>query len=101
MSGRPVDVPSGGVAADSLGARRAGALAFKIMMEHGGQCVVLQDDAIRHAQRWLWDRLRVVAEPGGATALAAVLSGAFAPPEGARIGVVVCGANCDPGSVVA
>ncbi len=101
MTGQPMDVPSGGIAADSLGARRAGALAFDIMMEHGARCVVLQDDAIRRAQRWLWDKLRVVAEPGGTTALAAVLSGAFAPPKGARIGVVVCGANCDPGSVVA
>lgn len=101
MAGQPMDAPSGGVAADSLGARRAGALAFRIMREQGGQCVVLKDDAIRNAQRWLWDRLRVVAEPGGATALAAVLSGVFAPPRGARVGVVVCGANCDPGAVVA
>jgi threonine dehydratase len=61
---------------------------------------VQKDDAILHAQRWLWDRLRVVAEPGGATALAAILSGTFVPPAGARVGVVVCGANCDPGSVV-
>jgi threonine dehydratase len=100
MAGQPMDAPTGGVAADSLGARRAGALAFRIMAELGGQCVVQKDDAILHAQRWLWDRLRVVAEPGGATALAAILSGTFLPPAGARVGVVVCGANCDPGSVV-
>jgi threonine dehydratase len=100
MAGQPMDAPTGGVAADSLGARRAGALAFRIMAELGGQCVVQKDDAILHAQRWLWDRLRVVAEPGGATALAAILSGTFVPPAGARVGVVVCGANCDPGSVV-
>ncbi len=100
MTGQPMDVPSGGIAADSLGARRAGALAFGIMMAQGARSVVLQDEAIRRAQRWLWDRLRLVAEPGGATALAAVLTGAFAPPKGARIGVVVCGANCDPGSVL-
>jgi len=100
MAGQPTDAPTGGVAADSLGARRAGALAFRIMAELGGQCVVQKDDAILGAQRWLWDRLRVVAEPGGATAIAAILSGAFAPPKGAMVGVVVCGANCDPGSVV-
>jgi threonine dehydratase len=100
MAGQPMDAPTGGVAADSLGARRAGALAFQVMAELGGQCVVQKDDAILHAQRWLWDRLRVVAEPGGATALAAILSGGFVPPAGARVGVVVCGANCDPGSVV-
>jgi threonine dehydratase len=99
MMKQRVDVPSGGIAADSLGARRVGALAFDILMDQGGRCVMLGDDAIRHAQRWLWDRLRVVAEPGGAAALGAVLTGAFAAPKGARIGVVVCGANCDPGSV--
>lgn len=101
MAGQPMDAPTGGVAADSLGARRAGALAFRIMAELGGRCVVQKDDTILSAQRWLWDRLRVVAEPGGATALAAVLSGNFAPPAGARVGVIVCGANCDPGSVAA
>jgi threonine dehydratase len=100
MTGQPTDVPAGGIAADSLGARRVGALAFDVMMTHGGRSVVLQDAAIRRAQHWLWERLRLVAEPGGATALAAVLEGAFAAPRGARIGVVVCGANCDPGSVV-
>ncbi|WP_246523308.1 threonine/serine dehydratase [Neoroseomonas eburnea] len=100
MVGRPVDVPSGGIAADSLGARRVGELAFGIMMAQGGRSVAVQDQVIRNAQTWLWDRLRVVAEPGGATALAAVLGGGWTPPKGARIGVVVCGANCDPGSVV-
>jgi threonine dehydratase len=99
MAGQPMDAPSGGIAADSLGARRVGSLAFEIMMRQGGRCVVVRDHAIREAQRWLWDRLRIVAEPGGATALAAIVSGAWAPPKGGRAGVVVCGANCDPGSV--
>ncbi len=101
MTRTRADVPAGGIAADSLGARRVGTLAFDIMMTHGGQSVVLQDSAIRRAQHWLWDRLRIVAEPGGATALAAVIGRGFKPPKGARIGVVVCGANCDPGSVIA
>jgi threonine dehydratase len=101
MARQRIDAPSGGVAADSLGARRVGELAFDIMMRQAGQGVVVKDDAIRAAQRWLWDRLRIVAEPGGATALAAVLEGIFVPPKGAHVGVVVCGANCDPGSVVA
>lgn len=99
MTQQPMDVPSGGIAADSLGARRVGNLAFEIMMRQGGRCVVVKDDAIRAAQRWLWDRLRIVAEPGGATALAAILCGAWVPPKGGLAGVVVCGANCDPGSV--
>lgn len=99
LMGQPTDVPAGGIAADSLGARRVGDLAFTIMMEQGGRAVALADEAIRTAQRWLWDRLRIAAEPGGAAALAAVLSGSWTPPAGARVGVVVCGANCDPGSV--
>ncbi len=100
MVGQPVDVPAGGVAADSLGAKRVGELAFGVMQEVGGRSVVLQDQVIRNAQRWLWDRMRLIAEPGGATALAAVLGDAWTPPKGARIGVVVCGANCDPATVV-
>ena len=55
--------------------------------------------AIVAAQRLLWDRFRLVAEPGGATALAALLSGAFVPPDGARVGVLVCGGNTDPAKV--
>jgi threonine dehydratase len=99
MVGRPVDVPSGGIAADSLGARRVGTLAFEVMMREGGRAVSIQDIAIRNTQRWLWDRMRLVVEPGGAAALAAVLSAAWIPPKGAMVGVVVCGANCDPASV--
>jgi threonine dehydratase len=62
--------------------------------------VLVPDDAIAAAQRLIWDRLRLIAEPGGATALAALLSGAFVPPKGARVGVLVCGANTDPTKVV-
>lgn len=100
LVGQPVDVPSGGVAADSLGAKRVGDLAFEVMQDVGGRSVVLQDQVIRNAQRWLWERMRLIAEPGGATALAAVLGDAWTPPKGARVGVVVCGANCDPATVV-
>lgn len=100
LVGQPVDVPAGGVAADSLGAKRVGDLAFEVMQEVGGRSVVLQDQVIRNAQRWLWDRMRLIAEPGGATALAAVLGQAWEPPKGARVGVIVCGANCDPATVV-
>ncbi|MBR0660308.1 threonine/serine dehydratase [Neoroseomonas oryzicola] len=100
LAGQPVDVPSGGIAADSLGARRVGALPYEVLMSVGARVVVVKDEIIRDAQRWLWDRLRVVAEPGGATAFAALLSGAWAPPEGAEVGVLVCGANCDPASIL-
>jgi threonine dehydratase len=99
-AGRPVPAPVGGVAADALGARQVGALMFPIAQAHVGTAVLVTDDAIRNAQRLLWDRLRLVAEPGGATALAALLSGAWAPPAGARVGVLVCGSNTDPATVV-
>jgi threonine dehydratase len=100
-AGAPVDAPVGGVAADSLGARRVGSLMFEVAREVVRDSVLVTDDAIREAQRRLWSACRVVAEPGGATALAALTSGAWVPPDGARVGVLVCGGNCDPGSVTA
>ncbi|MCR0983454.1 serine/threonine dehydratase [Roseomonas populi] len=98
-AGHPVDAPVGGLAADSLGARRVGGLMFPIAQGAIRESVLVTDEAIRTAQRRLWSAARVVAEPGGATALAALLSGAWTPPPGARVGVLVCGGNCDPGSV--
>jgi len=98
-AGGPVPVAVGGLAADSLGARQIGALGFAAAVAAGVTPVLVPDAAIAAAQRWLWDACRVVAEPGGATALAALLGGAWTPPDGARIGVLVCGGNCDPASV--
>jgi threonine dehydratase len=72
---------------------------FPIAQRFVGQAVLVADEAILAAQRLLWDQFRLVAEPGGATALAALLSGRFVPPAGARVGVVVCGANTDPAKV--
>ena len=99
--GRPVPAPVGGVAADSLGARQVGALMFPLAQPAVEAAVLVPDGAIRQAQRLLWEAARVVAEPGGATALAALLCGAWAAPAGARVGVLICGGNCDPGSVLA
>jgi len=99
-AGRPVPVAVGGIAADSLGARQVGALMFDVAQRMGVRGVTVTDAAIRGAQRWLWERLRIVVEPGGAAALAALLSGAFVSPPDARIGVVLCGANTEPGEVV-
>jgi threonine dehydratase len=98
-AGQPVNAPVGGLAADSLGARQVGALMFPIAQRFVSQAVLVPDDAIQAAQRVLWDQFRLVAEPGGATALAALLSGRFVAPAGARVGVVVCGANTDPAKV--
>jgi threonine dehydratase len=96
-AGEPVAAPAGGVAADSLGARQVGALMFPLAQAYIGTSVLVADEAIQAAQRLLWERLRLIAEPGGATALAALLSGAWVPPSGALVGVVLCGANTDPG----
>ena len=98
-AGRPVGSPVGGVAADALGARQVGAVMFPIAQAYVSQAVLVTDAAIVAAQKTLWDRLRLVAEPGGATALAALLSGAWTPPAGARVGVLVCGSNTDPALV--
>jgi len=100
-AGRSVTAPVGGLAADSLGARQVGELMFPIAARYVAAAVLVSDAAIAAAQRLLWDHLRLIAEPGGATALAALLSGAFVPPDGARIGVLVCGANTDPTKVTA
>jgi len=62
--------------------------------------VLVSDDAVRKAQRALWDELRVIAEPAGATGLAALMSGAYQPAAGERVATLVCGANTEPGSVV-
>ena len=95
-AGRPVLAPVSGVAADALGARQVGALMFPLAQRYVSEALLVADDAILAAQHLLWDRLRLVVEAGGATALAALLSGAWVPPEGARVGVLVCGSNTDP-----
>jgi threonine dehydratase len=92
-AGEPVDVEVGGVAADSLGARRVGSLAFDIATQFVETSLLVNDEAIRDAQRRLWEDLRIVVEPGGATALAVLLSKQYRPQRGERVGVVVCGAN--------
>jgi threonine dehydratase len=92
-AGRPVDAEAGGIAADSLAPRRVGELVFPIAQRWVNQTVLVSDDAIRDAQRRLWRTLRVVAEPGGAAALAALTSGQYVPAADERVGVVICGGN--------
>ena len=91
--GRPVDAPAGGIAADSLAPRRVGELMFPIAQAHVAQVVLVSDQAIRRAQDALWSTVRIAAEPGGAAAFAAILSGAYAPRTGERVGVLVSGGN--------
>jgi threonine dehydratase len=92
-AGRPVDAPAGGIAADSLAPRRVGELMFPLARKHVASALLVSDDAIRAAQTALWRVLRVVAEPGGAAAFAALLSGRYLPGPDERVGVVVCGGN--------
>jgi threonine dehydratase len=92
-AGKPVDAPAGGIAADSLAPRRVGELMFPIARAHIARVVLVSDAAIRAAQEALWATLRVVAEPGGAAAFSALLSGAYVPEPGERVGVVVSGGN--------
>lgn len=92
-AGRPVDAPQGGIAADSLAPRQVGQLMFPIAQARVDHVALVTDDAIRTAQLLLWDRLRLVAEPGGAAALAALVSRAYVPARSERVGVLICGAN--------
>jgi len=93
VAGRPVDAEAGGVAADSLAPRRVGELMFPIAQKYVERVLLVPDAAILRAQAALWDVLRVVAEPGGAAALAVLLSGGYKPQLGERVGVLVCGGN--------
>ena len=95
-AGAPVDIEVSGVAADSLGARRVGALAFDLAQRFVHDVVLVTDEEIRQTQRALWDNLRILAEPGGAAALAGLRSGKYQPRPGERVGIIVCGANTDP-----
>jgi threonine dehydratase len=90
---KPVDAKAGGIAADSLAPRRVGELMFPLAQRHVEQVLLVSDDAIVQAQRELWRVLRIVAEPGGAAAFAALLSGRYQAAAGERVGVVLCGGN--------
>jgi threonine dehydratase len=92
-AGRPVDAEAGGIAAESLAPRRVGELVFPVIQRHINETVLVSDDAILDAQRQLWKLLRVVAEPGGAAALAALTSRQYVPAPQERVGVLICGGN--------
>jgi threonine dehydratase len=92
-AGMPVDAPAGGVAADSLAPKRVGQLAFPLVQKYCAGSILVSDEAILRAQEKLWRVLRVVVEPGGAAAFAALDGGLFKPPEGSTVGILLCGAN--------
>jgi len=95
-AGKPVDVAISGIAADALGASRIGVPNFEVAQRLVRESLLVSDDAVRAAQRTLWDELRIVAEPSGATGLAALMAGVYKPAPGERIATLVCGANTDP-----
>lgn len=97
-AGGPVDVDVGGVAADSLGSKRLGDIAWEAN-RWIDDVVLVTDDAVRAAQRALWDECRLIAEPGAATTIAALLSGAYPARPGEKVLALVCGANTDPASI--
>lgn len=93
QAGRPVEAPAGGIAADSLAPKQVGSLMFSFAQKYVAASVLVPDEAIAKAQAMFWDRLRLVVEPGGAAAFAALLSGRYVPQPGERVGVLVCGGN--------
>jgi threonine dehydratase len=95
FEGKPVDVEVNSIAADSLGARSAGKLAHAISAVAVHHVTLVEDAAIADAQKWLWTNLRIATEPGGAAAMAALISGAYRPMKGERVGILLCGANVD------
>ncbi|RUX00788.1 threonine/serine dehydratase, partial [Mesorhizobium sp. M8A.F.Ca.ET.023.01.1.1] len=95
-AGRPVDAPAEGIAADSLAPKRVGEMMFPIAEAFVERSILVSDDDIIAAQKALWNRVRIISEPGGAAAFAAILSGRYAPTPGERVAVLVCGANANP-----
>lgn len=95
-TGAPVDVEVSGVAANSLGARKIGRICFDLAQDAGTPSILVANDAITDAQETLWREARMLVEPGGACALAALLSGAYRPEPGERVAVLLCGANIAP-----
>ncbi len=94
-AGHPVDVEVGGLAADALGATRIGALGLALAQAHLSGLALVPDEAIRATQVRLWDEMHLLAEPGGAAALAALVAGAYRPRPGERVGAILCGSNAD------
>jgi threonine dehydratase len=92
-AGRPVAAEAGGIAADSLAPKQVGDLMFPIAQRYVDRVLLVSDEEIQAAQQMLWDSLRLVAEPGGAAAFAALLSARYEPSRGERVGVLISGGN--------
>ncbi|WP_295953954.1 threonine/serine dehydratase [Rhodoferax sp.] len=99
QAGEPVDVAVGGIAADSLGAKRIGQLGWEVTQRHVQDALLLSDEAILAAQRWLWKELRLAVEPGAALGLAALQTGAYRPRADEKVALILCGGNVDPATL--
>jgi threonine dehydratase len=99
QAGEPVDVAVGGIAADSLGAKRIGQLGWEVTQRHVKDALLLSDEAILAAQRWLWKELRLAVEPGAALGLAALQTGAYRPRTDEKVALILCGGNVDPSTL--
>ena len=98
-AGQPVDVDVSGIAADSLGARRIGSIAWEVTQKHVRESLLLSDEAIRTAQRWLWTEMKLAVEPAAALGLAALQTGLYRPQPREKVCLILCGANMDPSSL--
>ncbi|ABE42908.1 threonine/serine dehydratase [Polaromonas sp. JS666] len=99
-AGEPVDVAISGIAADSLGAKRIGSMAWDATQAHVRDALLLSDESIRAAQLWLWNELKLAVEPAAALPLAALHSGRYVPRTDEKVCLIICGANLDPASLV-
>ncbi|HXD41451.1 MAG TPA: threonine/serine dehydratase [Ramlibacter sp.] len=98
-AGEPVDVAVSGIAADSLGAKRIGAIAWDVTQRHVKDALLLPDEAIRASQLWLWKQMKLAVEPAAALGLAALQSGAYQVRANEKVCLVICGANVDPATL--
>jgi threonine dehydratase len=98
-AGHPVEVEVGGLALSSLGSSRLGDIAWEAARQWVTDSLLVTDDAVRKAQKFLWEKCRLVVEPGAATTIAALLSGAYVPAPDETVVALVCGANVDPATV--
>ena len=96
VQGPDIEVAATGISAGSLGGPALGHLPYQIVMEQVKTSIVLTDEDVFEAQRRLWAGARLVVEPGAATALAALTSGAYVPAKGERVAVLLCGGNAEP-----
>jgi threonine dehydratase len=99
-AGGPIEVEVSGLAVSSLGSNRIGDIPWNAISQWVEGSILVSDDEVRTAQRWLWNETRLIAEPGAATTVAALLTGKYQPQPGEKVVALVCGANTDPASVI-